>query len=306
MIFDYDLLEALSAVSMEGSFDKAATALSLTPSAISQRIKLLETRLGAILVVRGKPCELTELGNVVIRHLEKVRLLEREFLNIFPTGTINNVDQKLSLRIAVNADSIATWFPLVMAGLSKDKGVRLDLLQDDQEFTIDRLKEGHVLAAVTADPRTLQGFQHVELGSLEYVAVASPEFIETHFSGGVTIDTLNAAPALVFNRKDTLLNQWANQIFQRDLVGNTHWVPSYEGYIKCCVEGVGWGLHPLMSTEPFMKEGRLVELMPSARVKIPLFWQYGKASGTVMRELTTLVEGVAAQWLTQEQAPEPV
>ncbi len=300
MIFDYDLLEALSAVSMEGSFDRAATALSLTPSAVSQRIKLLETRLGAILIVRGKPCELTELGNVVIRHLEKVRLLEREFLNIFPSGSIKLGDQKLSLRVAVNADSIATWFPLVMAGLSKDKGVRMDLLQDDQEFTIDRLKEGHVLAAVTADPRTLQGFKHIPLGSLEYVAVASPDFVENYFTDGVTVKTLNEAPALVFNRKDTLLNQWTNMAFGKDLTGNTHWVPSYEGYIKCCLEGVGWGLHPLMSTRAHLDQGELIEIYPTVRVKIPLFWQFGKASGTVMHELTALVETVASQWLTQE------
>lgn len=301
MVFDYELLEALSAVAKEGSFEKAAASLSLSPSAVSQRIKLLETRFGAILVVRGKPCELTEVGNQVIRHLVKVKLLEREFLNISPSGNLHDGDVRLSMRIAVNADSIATWFPLVMAGMPNTMNVLLDLLQDDQEHTIDRLREGHVLAAVTADQRVVQGFKQVPLGSLEYVAVASPKFEKTHFGGSYTYENFKTAPSLAFNRKDTLPNQWSNMAFGQDIVGNNHWVPSYEGYIRCCVEGVGWGLHPLMSAKPYIDEGKLIEFMPEYRVKIPLYWQCGRVSGQLMRDLTELVANIAGDWLTQSE-----
>ena len=164
MNFDYGLLEALSAVGKERSFEKAAAVLNLTPSAVSQRIKLLETRMGAILVVRGKPCELTEIGNTVVRHLENVRLLEREVISDLPGSAVRRGNEIVALRIAVNADSIATWFPFVMAGLPTELGVRLDLIQDDQEISAERLREGHVMAAVTADSRPVQGFKSVPLG----------------------------------------------------------------------------------------------------------------------------------------------
>jgi len=208
---------------------------------------------------------------------------------------------RLTLSAAeMNADSIATWFPLVMAGLPDKMNILLDLLQDDQEHTIDRLREGHVLAAVTADQRVVQGFKQVPLGSLEYIAVASPGFVKNHFEPSFSYDDFKTAPSLAFNRKDTLLNQWSNKAFDKDIIGNNHWVPSYEGYIRCCLEGVGWGLHPLMSAKPYIDEGKLIEFMPEYRVKIPLYWQCGRVSGQLMRDLTDLVVEIAGDWLTPD------
>lgn len=51
-----DQLAALAAVIECGSFDAAADRLHVTPSAVSQRIKALESRVGQVLVVRDKPC----------------------------------------------------------------------------------------------------------------------------------------------------------------------------------------------------------------------------------------------------------
>ena len=55
-MLDYASLDALAAVAREGSFEKAAAWLGVTPSAVSQRVKGLEERLGAVLVTRGAPC----------------------------------------------------------------------------------------------------------------------------------------------------------------------------------------------------------------------------------------------------------
>ena len=54
-MLDYASLFALSTVVREGSFERAARALNVTPSAISQRIRLLEERVGCALVVRAQP-----------------------------------------------------------------------------------------------------------------------------------------------------------------------------------------------------------------------------------------------------------
>ena len=51
-MLDYSALSALAAVIREGSFERAAQSLHVTPSAVSQRIRLLEERLGCALVVR--------------------------------------------------------------------------------------------------------------------------------------------------------------------------------------------------------------------------------------------------------------
>ena len=52
-MLDYPLLAALAAVVREGSFGRAARALHLTPSAVSQRVQLLSERVGAVLGVGG-------------------------------------------------------------------------------------------------------------------------------------------------------------------------------------------------------------------------------------------------------------
>ena len=49
-------LAAFAAVLEEGSFEAAARRLCVTPSAVSQRIKALEDRLGQVLLVRQPPC----------------------------------------------------------------------------------------------------------------------------------------------------------------------------------------------------------------------------------------------------------
>src|SRR3712207_9238634 len=83
-MLDYALLSALSAVVRTGSFERAAQQLNVTPSAISQRIKLLEERIGAVLVIRGQPCLATEAGQRLCQHVEQVALLESSLRQSLP------------------------------------------------------------------------------------------------------------------------------------------------------------------------------------------------------------------------------
>jgi LysR family transcriptional regulator (chromosome initiation inhibitor) len=53
MTLDYLQLAALAAVVSEGRFERAAARLHVAPSAVSQRIRALEDRVGAVLVARG-------------------------------------------------------------------------------------------------------------------------------------------------------------------------------------------------------------------------------------------------------------
>lgn len=105
-MLDYPLIAALAAVIREGSFEKAARSLHLSPSAVSQRVKLLEQRLGQVLVVRDSPCRATSAGLQLCRHAEQVSLLERELMASLPPRT--GQGRPGHLRLAVNADSLST------------------------------------------------------------------------------------------------------------------------------------------------------------------------------------------------------
>ena len=77
-MFDYKLLAALAAVVEQAGFERAAQALGLSQSAISQRIKLLEARVGQPVLLRDTPPRPTELGQRLLNHVQQVRLLERD------------------------------------------------------------------------------------------------------------------------------------------------------------------------------------------------------------------------------------
>ncbi|MEH6836718.1 MULTISPECIES: LysR family transcriptional regulator [Falsihalocynthiibacter] len=55
-------LAAFAAVLRHGSFEAAVHEFSVTPSAISKRIKGLEELLGAVFVLRATPCTGTQVG----------------------------------------------------------------------------------------------------------------------------------------------------------------------------------------------------------------------------------------------------
>jgi len=207
-VLDYSALAALAAVIREGSFERAARALHVTPSAISQRIRLLEERVGCALVVRDQPCRPTETGRRLCQHVDRVRLLEQELQGALPTLAPEGI-ARVALPIAVNADSLATWLAPAIATFAAVHPVLMEVAVDDQDHTSEWLRSGAVLAAVTATARPAAGCNSRPLGAMRYVAAASPAFMARHFADGVGAGTLAEAPCLVFNTKDELQARWA-------------------------------------------------------------------------------------------------
>ena len=291
-MLDYALLAALAAVVRTGSFDKAAQALHVTPSAVSQRVKLLEERLGTVLVVRGQPCTATSAGNRLCRHTEEVRLLEHA-LDADLGGAVPT-DGPPTFRIAVNADSLATWFIDAMARV--DDGL-FDLVLDDQDHSADWLRRGEVGAAVTAGGRAVQGCDRRALGALRYVATASPGFVARWFPGGVDEAALRRAPGLTFNTKDALQSAWVAEVTGQRIAIPTHWLPSSQAFVEATLAGIGWGMNPEPLVAGPLSEGRLVALRPDRPLDVALHWQWSRLTADPMRPVTRAVQAAAARWL---------
>jgi LysR family transcriptional regulator, chromosome initiation inhibitor len=295
-MLDYLSLAAVAAVAREGSFEKAAAGLGVTPSAVSQRIKGLEDRLGAILLVRGSPCRPTAIGAKLCAHVEQVRLLENEVIDTLP-GLTTRAAGPTSLRIAVNADSVSTWFPKAAATFAEETGGLLDLVLDDEAHTAERLRTGDVLAAVTADPSPVVGCKLHPLGQIAYVAVAAAGFAARHFPRGVDGQSLQRAPMLRFDRRDDLQFRWAREAWGTTITPPTHWTPSTQGMLDMTLAGLGWSMAPVMLAAPLMAEGRLVELVPQQRIAVSLYWQRTRLAAQLLDRLTQAVRGVAAEAL---------
>ena len=295
IMLDYPSLAAVAAVVREGSFEKAAALLKITPSAVSQRVRGFEERLGIALVVRGQPCTATEQGRALCAHFDKVRLLEADLPMSFANGMQDSA--RPSLSIAVNADSLATWFAYAMADFARTTGMLVELTLEDEGHTADRLRTGEVLAVVTSDPEPVAGCRTIALGSLSYVACASPDFVGRYFPTGIDKDSLNIAPVMRFNRKDQLQGRWAKAAFGADLNAPTHWIPSTQGFLDLACAGLGWGLQPKTLAKPRIDAGTLIELVPGDTMDVPLFWTVSRLHAQALQATTEAVRNVAEQHL---------
>src|ERR1700730_11553788 len=293
-MLDYSSLAAVATIVREGSFERAARTLNVTPSAISQRVKQLEERLGCVLVVRGQPCRATETGRLLCRHVEQVGMLEQDLRTALPRVAPEGTDaRRPTLRVAVNADSLGTWFIDAMTSFLGTDHALLDIALDDQEHTLDWLRSGEVQAAVTANSRPVQGCNSVALGKMRYVAVASPEFVQRYFPRGVTAAALAEAPSLNFDRKARLQAQWIRGACRREVDVPVHWLPSIQAFVDAGLAGIGWGVNPLPLLQAQLRDGTLVELVPGRILSVPLFWQHTRLQMPMLARLTRAVVSTA-------------
>lgn len=289
MSFDLISLRALSAIVREGAFDAAADALGLTQPAISQRIKALEERVGAQLIIRGRPCVATRYGQILSHLADQISFLEYDAQRALDELGVATANGPTVLRIAVNADSIATWFPQVILRARKELGVFLDLVSHDQTITAKHLASGEVVAAITTETLAIPGSTLTPLGSMEYAAIAAPGFVGAYFPKGVTSVSLRQAPTLHYDSDDGLPGRWALQAVGDASILRGHSVPSYGGYLACCLGGAGWGLMPIASVRGHLKAGDLVDISPHIHLREPLFWHVSARRSKLLGLLADIV-----------------
>lgn len=297
-MLDYLGLAALAAVLREGSFERAAKKLHVTPSAVSQRIKQLEERTGQVLVQRGNPCTGTEAGQRLCLHLEQVALLENALRRSNP-DLLPDTPVAPTIKLAVNADSLSTWFMDAMAEFTASGNELLDLRIDDQDHTSQALREGAVLGAVTGTSGQIPGCNSWPLGTMRYVAAASPGFMARYFADGVSTQTLAQAPIMTFDRKDRLQDQWlqAQGLAPRGS-GPRHFLPSNQGYVRACEIGMGWGMHPTVLIAEQLARGSLVPLVTDTPLDLPLYWALPRSAQASLARLTDCVMRAASRVLT--------
>lgn len=284
-------LAALVAVVDHGTFEAAARELHVTASAVSQRIRALESAVGQVLVRRASPCTATPAGTTLVRLGRAQALLQAEAR----TALEPDEGRRTELGLAVNADSLATWFRDVLAEAATWDDTVLRLEVEDQAHSHELLRRGETLAAVTSDPEPVQGCSVEPLGTMRYLAAAAPALLER--SGSREPDW-SRLPVVVFNAKDTL---------QHDLLAEvgvatgheppTHRVPTSTDFLEAVVLSLGWGMVPETQLLPLEAAGRLVRLRPDRPVDVPLHWQRWRLDSLLLGRFTEAVRRAATAHL---------
>ena len=283
---DGQQLTAFAAVVELGSFEAAAQRLHVTPSAISQRIKALEQRVGQVLIVRGKPSTATAAGIPLLRLAAQTAMLESEALAELGGGS----GAQTRIALAVNADSMATWFTAV---LGQVPDVLFDIRIEDQDHSARLLREGEVMGAVTTERTPVPGCRAQPLGVMRYVPVASPGYVERHLPDGFTSDALAVAPSLAWNRDDALQDMLVRRAFRRAIARSVHYVPTAEGFGAAVGAGLGWGMYPEHLAAARLADGSFVRIS-EVHLDVPLFWQCWKLDSPMIEAITDAVHSAAA------------
>lgn len=291
-------LAAFAAVLEEGSFEAAGRRLCVTSSAVSQRIKALEDRLGQVLVVRQPPCRPTPAGELLLRRVRPMQTLEAEALADFLPEESQGAKAR-PIAIAVNSDSLVTWFLPVLSRLHDDHGYLFDLHVDDQDHTLEFLRNGAVLGAVSGTAMPLQGCDVQFLGVMRYHAIASPSFAARYFGEGVNAAAFGRAPMISLNRKDELQWRFVRSITRARLAPPLHYLPTPSGVVEAAALGLGWCLAPDSMLAPALKRNDIVIVAPEHRLDVPLYWHHAAVRSSTLQRLGHVLTAVTKEVLHQ-------
>lgn len=298
--FDPDALECLAAIVEETGFERAAQRLHITQSAVSQRLRALEAQVGTVLIVRSRPLKATAAGLLLLKHTKQLRLLradlERDLKELAPSSAGSGREEE-RISIAINADSIATWALRALGDLAR-QGLPMEIITDDQDFTHEWLRSGQVLGCVTTLKQPLRGCRLVPLGAMDYIAVASASFAQTHMPEGLTPHNFSRTPFVAFNRKDDMQGEFVSKAFGLKRVALSQiFVPSTEGQVRAVRDGWGASVLPALLVQPLIEEGVLVNLAPSHALPIQLYWHCWNLESDVLDALNAALTEAAARAL---------
>jgi LysR family transcriptional regulator (chromosome initiation inhibitor) len=298
--FDPDALECLAAIVEETGFERAAQRLSITQSAVSQRLRALEAQVGTVLIVRSRPLKATAAGQLLLKHTRQLRLLradlERDLRDLAPSS-IGSGREEERIAIAINADSIATWALGALGPLVR-QGLPLEIITDDQDFTHEWLRSGQVLGCVTTLKQPLRGCKLVSLGAMDYIAVASPAFAQAHAPQGLTPHNFSGLPFMAFNRKDDMQREFISHAFGLKRVSlSQSFVPSSEGQVHAVLAGWGASVLPALLVRDLIGQGQLVNLAPGHVLPIQLYWHCWNLESDVLEALSAALTHAAARAL---------
>ncbi|MCB2411636.1 ArgP/LysG family DNA-binding transcriptional regulator [Demequina sp. TTPB684] len=289
MRIDAELAMTLAAVADAGSLEGGARVLHISQPAVTQRIQALERSVGQVLLVRSRPVRPTAAGERVIRYARQIQHLERDAVAALGVEPGSHT----SVSIAINGDSLATWFLEPLAELAEQGDVTFELHRADEGRTAGLLTDGTVAAAVTTQAEAVSGCTVARLGEMSYEAFASASFASRWFPAGVTRAALEAAPVIDVDADDALQTRYLESFGADAGLPPRHRVPGSVELARALERGMGWAVLPagLSGGMP-----QLVRL-GGPSVTVPLYWQQWRVRSALLDRIAAAVAAAATRSL---------
>lgn len=296
-MLDYSAIAALAAIVETQSFQAAAQKLFITQSAVSQRIKALENYYGEPVLIRTLPLRPTKLGLILLGTYKKIALLEEGVHEVLRSQTYSP-----TISIAISRDSLETWFVTIMDQLKQIQPIQLEIIADDQDFTLNYLQNGLVSACASTIAKNLSGCKSEFMGYFDYVLVASPQFKKKYFNNNQNAHTnLLNAPAVIFDQKDKLHANYLNHFFNlSDATIRYHVIPSVAGFRHFALNGYAYALIPKIDITQELKQQKLINLFPDKIWQMPLYWHSWSVETKGYKSFNELVLKLGREILRQQ------
>lgn len=280
--------EAFFAVAHTGSFDLAATTLNITASAVTLRVQQLEKQLGHLLLVRDRPCRLTQAGETLLKYLQHQKRLQHSLMQDLGGKDADNGFYQLN--IATNADSLASWLLPTLHSSLLGQNITLHIQVDDQSQTHHLLEAGRVSACLTTQEDAMKGCIAEPLGKMRYYLLATPNFIHKWFKNGCHRESLRCAPAVMFNEKDRLHSDFILQNFGLNPTQYPHHlIPSYSAFYDAILSGLGFGWVPAFQAKQALLDGLLIEVIEDMPLDLALYWHHWKQQSPQLKIMTDIL-----------------
>lgn len=294
-MFDYPHLEVLLSVEREQSLEGAANALDVTKSALSQTLRLLEERQGAVVLNRAEMMP-TSFGAKLCRHYEHVSLLEQSFFESHAHLFSERPTKTHLLRIGVPDDTLVNWITDIAFQTNKgERGFLVDTELVNETAVAKALADHRLCGALTTTEFSIPGMLTFFAGTHTVRAVAAPDFVKRHFSRGVTREAIQQAPALRYDHQEPHMPMWLERNLHDPIMLNSNFLPSSQAIANVCVAGIAWGMVSSLICDPALFDGGLVELIPESGLVQPLYWHVSAPLADVFKPITQALCAHAAE-----------
>lgn len=244
----------------EGSLSRAAAKMFRSQSAMSHKLRQLETDLGfSLFDRRGRKLILTERGQVLFSHAAKILPLMEDLEKAVKDARHNMVER---IRVMTACYTTYHWLPTVIKKFKTDHPtVEIDIKPDKGIDFFHLMEENHI-DLVISDCRssTSSKYRREVLFEDEFVLLVSPK---SRFGkkAGVSKKDLQGADLIIFDVPDersTVLNSFIRPM-QIQLNSVTK-IPLTEGIMEMVSADLGITILPSWIARPYVERKQLIEV----------------------------------------------